>query len=277
MEKRSEKELRRLSRRELLELLVEQGQELEQVREERDRLKTELENREIKIANAGSIAEAALSLSGIFEAAQKAADEYLTNVRQAAGVQTADVPELMHTEQMPKTELAAETSAVSAETTIISETTELGAGIAAAAEQVKAPVQAAEESRVQTAKAIYPAESAQQQKPQQRPVRQQPTYVQQSRLEKQEQARQEYSRQPAQQEYSRQPAQQENSRRPAQQKQAAYASAQFMEKQPTGPIDRRETAMPAQKRPAKRVSEADAFPIETYADGDGEGFDFLEI
>ena len=195
MEKRSEKELRRLSRRELLELLVEQGQELEQVREERDRLKTELENREIKIANAGSIAEAALSLSGIFEAAQKAADEYLTNVRQAAGVQTADVPELMHTEQMPKTELAAETSAVSAETTIISETTELGAGIAAAAEQVKAPVQAAEESRVQTAKAIYPAESAQQQKPQQRPARQQPTYVQQSRLEKQEQARQEYSRQ----------------------------------------------------------------------------------
>ena len=133
MEKNNSKDLRRLTRRELLELLVEQGQELERIRDERDRLKTELENREIKIANAGSIAEAALSLSGIFEAAQKAADEYLTNVRQAAGVQTADVPELMHTEQMPKTELAAETSAVSAETTIISETTELGTGIAAAA------------------------------------------------------------------------------------------------------------------------------------------------
>ena len=62
MEKNNSKDLRRLTRRELLELLVEQGQELERIRDERDRLKTELENREIKIANAGSIAEAALSL-----------------------------------------------------------------------------------------------------------------------------------------------------------------------------------------------------------------------
>ena len=264
----TDKELQRLRRSELLEILLAQQKQIDSLKKELADANEQLAERKIVIEKSGSIAEAALSLSGIFEAAQKAADEYLTNVRQAAGVQTADVPELMHTEQMPKTELAAETSAVSAETTIISETTELGTGIAAAAEQVKALVQAAEESRVQTAKAIYPAESAQQQKPQQRPVRQQPTYVQQSRLEKQEQARQEYSRQPAQQEYSR---------RPAQQKQAAYASAQFMEKQPTGPIDRRETAMPAQKRPAKKVNEADAFPIETYADGDGEGFDFLEI
>ena len=265
MEKHNEKELRRLSRRELLELLVEQGQELEQVREERDRLKAEIENREIKIANAGSIAEAALSLSGIFEAAQKAADEYLANVRQSSGVQTeglsAELMAEIMAEKPEETALGPE-AGVPQETAVITETTELGKELASAG-RGKASSTYTEESRVETLAAIHPAEPAQQ-----RPVRQQPTDVQQKRLEKQERAQQEYSRQPAQQEYGR---------RPAQQRQAAYASAQFMEKQPTGPIDRRETAMPVQKRPSKKASEADAFPIETYADGDGEGFDFLEI
>jgi hypothetical protein len=38
-------------------------------------------SREIELAEAGSIAEAALKLNGIFETAQKCADQYLTNVR----------------------------------------------------------------------------------------------------------------------------------------------------------------------------------------------------
>lgn len=263
MEKNNSKDLRRLTRRELLELLVEQGQELERIRDERDRLKTELENREIKIANAGSIAEAALSLSGIFEAAQKAADEYLSSVKQAAGKEPEEglSPELMAKIMAEKPEGSEEDAPQ--ETTVVTETTELGKDLLAAG-RGKAPVQTAVEDRVETLSAIHPAEPAGRQKPQQRPVRQQPTHVQQKRMEKQEQARQEQTWQ-------------EPVKHKAQQKQAAYASAQFMERQPTGPIDRRETAMPAQQRPPRKVREEDAFPIETYADGDGDGFDFLEI
>ena len=41
--------------------------------------------REIGISEAGSIAEAALALNGIFEAAQKAADDYLYNIRKQHG------------------------------------------------------------------------------------------------------------------------------------------------------------------------------------------------
>ena len=176
MEKNNSKDLRRLTRRELLELLVEQGQELERIRDERDRLKTELENREIKIANAGSIAEAALSLSGIFEAAQKAADEYLSSVKQAAGKEPEEglSPELMAKIMAEKPEGSEEDAPQ--ETTVVTETTELGKDLLAAG-RGKAPVQTAVEDRVETLSAIHPAEPAGRQKPQQRPVRQQPTHV----------------------------------------------------------------------------------------------------
>jgi hypothetical protein len=42
-----------------------------------------LEKREISIRESGSIAEAALRLSGIFEDAQRAADTYLAEIRRA--------------------------------------------------------------------------------------------------------------------------------------------------------------------------------------------------
>ena len=52
----------------------------------RDTLERERTSRRIELDEAGSIAEAALRLSGIFEAAQDAADRYLENVKlQAAG------------------------------------------------------------------------------------------------------------------------------------------------------------------------------------------------
>lgn len=47
----------------------------------RDTLERERTSRRIELNEAGSIAEAALKLSGIFEAAQDAADRYLENVR----------------------------------------------------------------------------------------------------------------------------------------------------------------------------------------------------
>lgn len=41
-----------------------------------------LESRRIELEEAGSIAEAALRLNGVFEAAQKAADQYIYNLQQ---------------------------------------------------------------------------------------------------------------------------------------------------------------------------------------------------
>ncbi len=80
----TDKELKKLTRAELLEMLLVQSREKQRLEEELQEVKGKLEEKEIRIAESGSIAEAALKLSGIFEAAQKAADQYLENVKQAA-------------------------------------------------------------------------------------------------------------------------------------------------------------------------------------------------
>lgn len=76
------KELKRLSRAELLELLLEQVEENEALRAEIANLKGQLEDRAIKIENAGSIAEAALRLNGVFEAAEAAAKQYVDSLKE---------------------------------------------------------------------------------------------------------------------------------------------------------------------------------------------------
>lgn len=77
----TDKELRKLNRRELLELLLEESRENERLRSELEKTKEQLASRKIDLEESGSIAEAALKLNGIFEAAEQAAQQYLENVR----------------------------------------------------------------------------------------------------------------------------------------------------------------------------------------------------
>lgn len=81
----TERELKKLSRTELLELLLEARRENEQLKEQLQKANELNESRMIKLENVGSIAEAALVLNGVFEAAQRAAEQYLENVRSVAG------------------------------------------------------------------------------------------------------------------------------------------------------------------------------------------------
>lgn len=109
----TDRELHRLSRHDLLELMLASGREAEELRgrvaemeaqiqqledtyerlrdrldqkdaqihQLRDLLQEERTKREIELEDAGSIAEAALRLNGVFDAAQKAAEQYVYNVR----------------------------------------------------------------------------------------------------------------------------------------------------------------------------------------------------
>ena len=77
----TEKELRSLSKLELLELLRQQELEIGQLtadKEESDRMLVE---RRVSIEQAGSLADASLALSGVMRAAQDAADVYLDNIK----------------------------------------------------------------------------------------------------------------------------------------------------------------------------------------------------
>lgn len=76
----TDKQLRKLSRGELLELLLAQTRESEQLRRELEETKRKLEDRQLQVQNAGSVAQAAMQLHNIFESAQDAADQYLENI-----------------------------------------------------------------------------------------------------------------------------------------------------------------------------------------------------
>lgn len=77
----TDKELRRLSRMELIGLLLEQTRESERLRQELEQTKALLEDRRILLSNAGSIAEASLQINQVMEAAQRTADQYIENVQ----------------------------------------------------------------------------------------------------------------------------------------------------------------------------------------------------
>lgn len=80
----TEKELRKLNRYQLLELLVIQTERTEELQKKLEALEREIQDRDIRLSELGSIAEASMQLSGVFEASQKAADLYLDAARKQA-------------------------------------------------------------------------------------------------------------------------------------------------------------------------------------------------
>ena len=75
------KELRKLKKSELLEIMLKQGEEIDRLREQVAELEAQLEDRQFKLNKVGSIAEASLAVTKIFEEAEKAAVIYLENIR----------------------------------------------------------------------------------------------------------------------------------------------------------------------------------------------------
>lgn len=71
----------KLKRNKLLELMLEFSKENEELREENNELKRQLEDKYMNLSEAGSIAEAAIRVSGVFETAQQAAERYLENIQ----------------------------------------------------------------------------------------------------------------------------------------------------------------------------------------------------
>ena len=78
-------DLKKIKRKDLLELLLAQTNRIRELDEENIRLQNELNNRKIKIDESGTLAEAALKLNNLFEDAQKAIDDYFYNLEARQG------------------------------------------------------------------------------------------------------------------------------------------------------------------------------------------------
>lgn len=85
----SSKELRKLKRTELLELMLMQSKEKDALKQEIEeknleirQLKKQLDTKKIDLQKAGTIAEASFQMNGVLESAEKAAQQYLENIQE---------------------------------------------------------------------------------------------------------------------------------------------------------------------------------------------------
>ena len=83
----TDRQLRKASRPDLLRLLLEEKKINEALRSQIQQMQLQLEARQLHMNQAGSLAEAALKLSGIFDAAESACQYYTENIRTLSGRQ----------------------------------------------------------------------------------------------------------------------------------------------------------------------------------------------
>lgn len=83
----TDKELRRLKRVDLLELLIAQTRENDRLKAELAEVKAQLAERDLVLNEAGSIAEAALRINGVYQATQAAVDQYIRSIQQLGAKQ----------------------------------------------------------------------------------------------------------------------------------------------------------------------------------------------
>ena len=78
----TDKELRKLSRADLIAMMLDLAKENQQLRENLETARKSLESRRIAIEKAGSLADAAMQLNGVFEAAEDACSQYARNLQE---------------------------------------------------------------------------------------------------------------------------------------------------------------------------------------------------
>lgn len=100
-----------MKRVDLLDIMVIQSKENEYLKIQLDEALAELEERKIQIKEAGSIAEAALQLNGVFEAAEKAGSQYLENIARLSEEKETINARIIEESERKVAELMAETQA----------------------------------------------------------------------------------------------------------------------------------------------------------------------
>jgi hypothetical protein len=77
----TDKDLKKLRREDLIEIILQLQENEQQLNGKLEEAQKQLNDKNLKISEAGSIAEAVAKLNGLFEAAQATADDYVAQVR----------------------------------------------------------------------------------------------------------------------------------------------------------------------------------------------------
>ena len=76
----TDKEFKRLNRSQLIEIIYQFQIKVDELTQENQTLRAALENKRLRIEQAGNIAEAALAVNNVMQAAQNAAQQYLDEI-----------------------------------------------------------------------------------------------------------------------------------------------------------------------------------------------------
>ena len=77
----TDKEFKRLSRSQLIDVIYQLQLQLDQVTAKNQELEQQLADKRLRLQNAGNIAEAALAMNNCFLSAQNAAEQYLNEIQ----------------------------------------------------------------------------------------------------------------------------------------------------------------------------------------------------
>jgi len=92
----TDKELSKLRRTELLEILIAQGKENTALQEQLKQTEKALRNRELTIENTGSVAEVAFRLNDVVGFTQRAVDLYIENVKRVMEQQQEESTDVLN-------------------------------------------------------------------------------------------------------------------------------------------------------------------------------------
>ena len=81
-------DLLKLKKKDLLEIMLRQSEEIDELRAQVADLQAKLDDRNFQFNRIGSIAEASLAVTNIFQEAEKAAKLYLENIRSKVNEQS---------------------------------------------------------------------------------------------------------------------------------------------------------------------------------------------
>ena len=77
----TDKEFKRLSRHQLIDIIYQFQLQVDTLTEQNQALEQELADKRLRLSNAGNIADAALEMNDCFRSVQKAAEQYLNEIK----------------------------------------------------------------------------------------------------------------------------------------------------------------------------------------------------
>ena len=77
----TDKEFKRLSRAQLIDIIYQLQLQIDKLNEEKQELESKLKDKRLRLKSVGNIAEAALEINDCFRSAQNAAEQYLNEIK----------------------------------------------------------------------------------------------------------------------------------------------------------------------------------------------------